>query len=107
MIKVKWKTLNKDIEYLKRNYHAHNPDHFNNQIERYFKGIDKTGFDFMQSGSIKRTMKDVAVNENVRCPKENVKIVHGHGRIIDGEFFRIPSGAKVITLSQTDVCIPQ
>ena len=31
-------------------------------------------------------MKDVAVNENVRCPKENVKIVHGHGRIIDGEF---------------------
>ena len=41
------------IEYLKRNYHE-NPDHFNNQIERYFKGIDKTGFDFMQSGSIKR-----------------------------------------------------
>ena len=50
-------------------------------------------------------MRDVAVNENVRCPKENVKIVHGHGRIIDGEFFRIPSGAKVITLSQTNVCI--
>lgn len=94
------------IEYLKRNYHE-NPDHFNTQIERYFKGIDKTGFDFMQNGSNRRTMKDVAINENVRCPKENVKIVHGHGRIIDGEFFRIPSGAKVITLSQTDVCIPQ
>jgi len=94
------------IEYLKRNYHE-NPDHFNTQIQRYFKASDKTGFDFMQDGSNRRTMKDVAVNENVRCPKENVKIVHGHGRIIDGEFFRIPSGAKVITLSQTDVCIPQ
>lgn len=94
------------IKHLKDKYHK-NPDYFDTQIQLYFKNADKTGFDFMQNGSNRRTMKDVAINENVRCPKENVKIVHGHGRIIDGEFFRIPSGAKVITLSQTDVCIPQ
>lgn len=94
------------IEYLKRKYHE-NPDHFNTQIQRYFKGIDKTGFDFMPDGSNRRIMKDVAINESQRCPKDNVKIVHGHGNIIDKQVFRIPSGVKVITLSQTNVCIPQ
>ena len=94
------------IKYLKHKYHE-NPDYFDSHIQKYFKDTRKTGFDFMPDGSNKRRMRDVADNESVRCPKENVKIVHGHGRIIPGEIFRIPSGAKVITLSQTNVCIPQ
>ena len=94
------------IEYLKRIY-SENEELFHTTIGQYFKKIEKTGFDFMPNGSKRRTMKDVATNESQRCPKNSVKIVHGHGNIIHKQAFRIPSGVKVITLSQTNVCIPQ
>jgi len=93
------------IEYLKSKYFE-NPDYFNTHIQKYFKQSGETGFNYLPDGSNKRTMRDVAGSENIRCPENNVKIVHGHGSIIPGEVFRIPSGAKVITLSQTNVCIP-
>ena len=94
-------------EFLRKKYENISRDDFINEINNYIDdfGIKSIG-DIMHAFTEIRTMEDVANSESQKCPpKNNVKIVHGHGNIIPKEVFRIPTGVKVITLSQTDVCI--
>ena len=93
------------MEHLKLKF-MENQDFFNTNIGEFLRNQNQTGFDYMPKGSKKMKMRDVIIKDSIRCPTNSVKIVHGHGSIIPGEVFRIPSGAKVITLSQTNVCIP-
>jgi hypothetical protein len=51
-------------------------------------------------------MHSVVEKEKERCPTNSIKIVNSHGSIVPNEIFRIPGGCKVITLSQTNVCVP-
>ena len=61
---------------------------------------------YITQGSFPAKMKTVVEMEKIRCPTNNVKIVNGHGQIVPNEIFRIPDDCKIITLSQTNVCVP-
>jgi len=99
-----------DLDKVKTVYKEFLLKQYNENIEKYDEEIAKYanlyGESETLSVSIRAKMNEIVKNEKGRCPTNSVKIVNGHGSIIPNEIFRIPEGYKVITLSQTNVCIP-
>lgn len=95
-------------EYMKylSNEYTLNKDLFKTKIGEFLNRSGETGLAYITYGSFGAPMHSVVEREKERCPTNSIKIVNGHGSIVPNEIFRIPEGCKVITLSQTNVCVP-